>query len=115
FGERSMTPSGYPRIVKRWRRGTPLSEAETLFEGEPDDMYIGGGHDQTPGFERTFVSRRITFRTAELYLVQGEELVQVPTPLSAEEDIHREWRSEEHTSELQSRENLVCRLLLEKK
>src|SRR5690606_40039210 len=27
----------------------------------------------------------------------------------------REWRSEEHTSELQSRENLVCRLLLEKK
>src|SRR5690606_41804480 len=27
----------------------------------------------------------------------------------------REQRSEEHTSELQSRENLVCRLLLEKK
>src|SRR5690606_40371959 len=27
----------------------------------------------------------------------------------------RSWRSEEHTSELQSRENLVCRLLLEKK
>src|SRR5690606_39631484 len=28
---------------------------------------------------------------------------------------YREPRSEEHTSELQSRENLVCRLLLEKK
>src|SRR5436309_9015393 len=27
----------------------------------------------------------------------------------------RKLRSEEHTSELQSRENLVCRLLLEKK
>src|SRR5690606_41281455 len=27
----------------------------------------------------------------------------------------RQLRSEEHTSELQSRENLVCRLLLEKK
>src|SRR5690606_40864567 len=27
----------------------------------------------------------------------------------------RQRRSEEHTSELQSRENLVCRLLLEKK
>src|SRR3989442_11182288 len=26
-----------------------------------------------------------------------------------------EWRSEEHTSELQSRPHLVCRLLLEKK
>src|SRR5690606_41384372 len=30
-------------------------------------------------------------------------------------DVRRCWRSEEHTSELQSRENLVCRLLLEKK
>src|SRR5690606_41673553 len=28
---------------------------------------------------------------------------------------HAQARSEEHTSELQSRENLVCRLLLEKK
>src|SRR5436309_15263401 len=33
----------------------------------------------------------------------------VPAPLAPAQ------RSEEHTSELQSRENLVCRLLLEKK
>src|SRR5207302_8315894 len=31
------------------------------------------------------------------------------------DDYHEVRRSEEHTSELQSRENLVCRLLLEKK
>src|SRR5690606_39578886 len=31
------------------------------------------------------------------------------------DDLHHPLRSEEHTSELQSRENLVCRLLLEKK
>src|SRR5690606_40166242 len=30
-------------------------------------------------------------------------------------EINQKVRSEEHTSELQSRENLVCRLLLEKK
>src|SRR5690606_41563873 len=30
-------------------------------------------------------------------------------------DVRDDLRSEEHTSELQSRENLVCRLLLEKK
>src|SRR5690606_40579061 len=30
-------------------------------------------------------------------------------------DVSLQVRSEEHTSELQSRENLVCRLLLEKK
>src|SRR5690242_20797493 len=33
----------------------------------------------------------------------------------AERDGTREFRSEEHTSELQSHVNLVCRLLLEKK
>ena len=28
-----LTESGYPRIVKVWRRGTPLAEAKPLFEG----------------------------------------------------------------------------------
>src|SRR5690606_31673134 len=35
--------------------------------------------------------------------------------LRIETDLRHAVRSEEHTSELQSRENLVCRLLLEKK
>jgi len=33
FGEGSMTASGYPRITKLWKRGTPLSEAKVLYEG----------------------------------------------------------------------------------
>src|SRR2546430_10243207 len=33
----------------------------------------------------------------------------------ADEDVLEKYRSEEHTSELQSQSNLVCRLLLEKK
>src|SRR2546430_13129186 len=31
------------------------------------------------------------------------------------EAMNADWRSEEHTSELQSQSNIVCRLLLEKK
>src|SRR5690606_41541684 len=38
-----------------------------------------------------------------------------PRPASPSSRLHLLPRSEEHTSELQSRENLVCRLLLEKK
>src|SRR5690606_40204239 len=34
--------------------------------------------------------------------------------VAVDEHRHGDQRSEEHTSELQSRENLVCRLLLEK-
>src|SRR5690606_39818957 len=50
------------------------------------------------------------------YVVDIEFLVHAAYALRSdivEEEIDK--RSEEHTSELQSRENLVCRLLLEKK
>ncbi|HPU57382.1 MAG TPA: S9 family peptidase, partial [Verrucomicrobiota bacterium] len=40
FGEGSLTRSGYPRLVKEWKRGTPLSEAKLIFEGEPDDVSV---------------------------------------------------------------------------
>src|SRR5690606_39747409 len=52
------------------------------------------------------------FHAATGGLVAAQPLVQsaVPVPPAL-----RNARSEEHTSELQSRENLVCRLLLEKK
>src|SRR5690606_39784306 len=50
------------------------------------------------------------------------DVMHAPVPVAFEEGGNRrigaqrfEQRSEEHTSELQSRENLVCRLLLEKK
>src|SRR5690606_41592158 len=46
--------------------------------------------------------------------VTGEQRGQLHV-LSGGQFVHQVERSEEHTSELQSRENLVCRLLLEKK
>src|SRR5690606_41021768 len=47
----------------------------------------------------------------------GGRLKSLPGPSSARlgGGVYDGLRSEEHTSELQSRENLVCRLLLEKK
>src|SRR5438105_8273475 len=41
--------------------------------------------------------------------------VSVSTEYDTLTELRREFRSEEHTSELQSRVDLVCRLLLEKK
>src|SRR2546422_8349513 len=38
-----------------------------------------------------------------------------PAAVALKQERVMEWRSEEHTSELQSRLHLVCRLLLEKK
>ncbi|WP_062357251.1 prolyl oligopeptidase family protein [Pseudoxanthomonas mexicana] len=92
FGAGSMTSSGYPRIVKEWKRGTPLDGATVVYEGKPDDMYIAAGHDATKGFERDFVSRTIAFYNDELYL-RGKDgtLTKVDAPNSAQKSVQREW------------------------
>ena len=92
FGEGSLTSSGYPRIVKQWKRGTPLASAEVVYEGKPEDMYIAAGHDDTPGFERDFVSRTLAFYNDELYLRNADgTLTKVDAPNSAIKSVQREW------------------------
>src|SRR5690554_2678443 len=51
---------------------------------------------------------------AERYIVQNRFLVIAKLQIAYLQNCHQS-RSEEHTSELQSRPHLVCRLLLEKK
>lgn len=92
FGQGSLTSSGYPRMVKEWKRGTPLEAAKVVYEGKVDDMYIAAGHDPTPGFERDFVTRTIAFYNDELYLRdKGGALVKVDAPNSANKSVHRQW------------------------
>jgi len=91
FGPGSLTASGYPRTVREWARGTPLAAAPTVFEGRPDDMSVSGFHDPTPGFERDFVRRQITFWTNELFLRRDGRLVKIEKPDDADAAVHREW------------------------
>src|SRR5258706_3964873 len=83
FGPGSMTDSGYPRIVKRWKRGTPLAEAVTVFEGRREDTWIATSVDRTPGFERTLVIRALDFYRQERFLLQGDRLVPLDVPADA--------------------------------
>src|SRR5260221_5173013 len=65
--------------------------------------------------------------TTEIYTLSLHDALPISTPVSrkcsagvsrppSRTDVCRtRWRSEEHTSELQSHSDLVCRLLLEKK
>ncbi|MFN8227459.1 MAG: prolyl oligopeptidase family serine peptidase [Mycobacterium sp.] len=91
FGPGSLTDSGYPRIVKRWRRGQALAEAATLFEGSASDVSVGAGYDPTPGYERLFISRSTDFFNREYYELRGEQPVLVEVPTDASISAHREW------------------------
>src|SRR5436309_4864671 len=79
-------------------------------------LRAGGNDEHTRHFMRCFVERDAVFEGVHdsFGCVQPDHLVQGGV-LEAQVHERHTARSEEHTSELQSRENLVCRLLLEKK
>jgi prolyl oligopeptidase len=92
IGPGSLTDSGYPRLVQRWRRGTPLSEAQTVFEGQVADVAVDGRHDDTGSRPRTFVSRYPDFFTGVHYLLGDDDsLTQIQVPLDADITTHRDW------------------------
>ncbi len=92
FGPGSLTSSGYPRVVKQWRRGTALPEATVVYEGQPQDVSVHAFHDPTDGFERDFVVRSIDFYRSQWWLRTGRgELVPIAVPHDASVDVHREW------------------------
>src|SRR3712207_7276416 len=73
------------------------------------EIYTLSLHDALP----IYVRRDLVRRDRDVrVLVAGRVLVEAD---GDDHRIHARTRSEEHTSELQSRQYLVCRLLLEKK
>ncbi|WP_313554471.1 prolyl oligopeptidase family serine peptidase [Miniimonas arenae] len=86
------TSSGYPRRARRWSRGQALADAPIVFEGAAEDLYISAHHDRTPGFERDWVSRALTFYTNELLELRPDgRLERLDVPDSAEAGVHRSW------------------------
>ena len=84
FGPGTLTESGYPKDVKRWRRGTPLSSAVQLLAGTNTDTGIGLMVNDQPGFHREIIAQRLTFYTTKYFLIQGEKLRELTLPLDAE-------------------------------
>jgi len=92
LGPGTTTTSGYPRTVRRWHRGTPLTAAEVVAECLESDLAIGAYHDHTPGFERDLVERAIGFYTQELSVLRPDGSAErVDVPLSADAGLHRDW------------------------
>jgi len=70
WGAGTMTKSGYPFVVKEWKRGTPLEEAKEIFRGEPTDIRAAAYtmHD-AQGNALTIIRRALTFFETE-YMVE---------------------------------------------
>jgi prolyl oligopeptidase len=83
FGPGSLTESGYPRIVKLWTRGTPLTAARTVFEGKPGDVASGGQTVIQEDGRYDIVTRVPAFYRQETFLLLGGRLVKLEIPEDA--------------------------------
>jgi prolyl oligopeptidase len=92
FGPGSLTASGYPRIAKRWKRGTPLSAAETVFEAEESDLMAFAYHDSRRGFERDIIYRVPSTFTFERFVLNRDgSRTKIEVPADADIYPFREW------------------------
>ena len=99
FGPGTLTESGYPRIVKRWTRATPLSAATQIFAGDRTDVSAEvvryRVHLDDRVVYRTFIKQALTFFTSNTFALttaDGRDVLQkLDLPDDAEPGL---WRNQ---------------------
>ena len=85
WGDDSLTESGYPRILKRLKRGESLKDAETLYTGAKSHVAIDTDALKDRG-DRVFVLYDApTFFSTSKFLIQPDkDPIAIPLPESSE-------------------------------
>lgn len=91
FGDDSLTTSGYPRQVRRLKRGQALADAEVIKTIPKDHMEVSAHHDSAPGFERDLVIEMIDFFNYTYWQLVDDEHVQIDVPTDMRLSVHHEW------------------------
>ncbi|HEX4823301.1 MAG TPA: prolyl oligopeptidase family serine peptidase [Candidatus Polarisedimenticolaceae bacterium] len=84
FGPDTLTTSGYARIVKLWKRGTPLASAKTVLTAKKEDVGVGAGTEFTADGKYDLVGVNPTIFTRRSYLMVGDRLVHLSLPEDAD-------------------------------
>lgn len=103
WGAGTMTESGYPFVVKRWTRGTPLSSATEIMRGDITDVGVFGGSLQdTDGRRIPIAVRATTFFESTSFRLDGAtpQRINLPTKASIQglyqgqliATLQEEWR-----------------------
>jgi prolyl oligopeptidase len=82
WGAGTLTNSGYPFVVKRWKRGTPLNSAQEVFRGQPTDEGESSAtvvHDASGHALVTF-KRNVTFFASETFVETPKGLQKLAIP-----------------------------------
>src|SRR5206468_9014933 len=91
-----------------------LHDALPIFVGRPGHFFPPGVHEDPHAQDQRWKRARDPARGGEVHPPRAARPEHEADRVRARVRGHEAVRSEEHTSELQSRSDLVCRLLLEK-
>jgi len=82
WGGDTLTESGYPFVLKRWKRGTPVEQATEVFRGERTDVSAAPTvlHDADGQLQGVLINRAVTFYESELFLLGDAGPVRLPFP-----------------------------------
>lgn len=83
WGADTLTDSGYPRIVKSWKRGTQLADAALVFEGARQDVSVAPNVEQGDGAAFPFILRSVSFFETEFHYGVAAP-ARLPLPLNAD-------------------------------
>ncbi len=82
WGAGTMTASGYPFVVKEWKRSTPLESAHEIFRGAPGDEVGSRASvlNDAQGHSVTLIRRGVTFFTNQTFVrtAKGIERLAIP-------------------------------------
>ncbi|MDP3173099.1 MAG: prolyl oligopeptidase family serine peptidase [Phenylobacterium sp.] len=83
WGADTLTESGYPFVLKSWKRGTPLSQARELFRGAKSDVAVQPAvlRDSEGRVQAVIAQRQVSFFEAEYHLLTDKGPVKLPFPL----------------------------------
>ncbi len=80
----TMTASGYPYVVKEWKRGTPLASAKEVFRGKPADVRVFPGvlHD-AQGHRLAYIGQGVSFFETRLLIETPKGYQPLDVPLKS--------------------------------
>lgn len=83
FGSGTLTDSGYPRIMKLWRRGTELSDAKTLMEVDQKSVSVVAFRSGKGSKAKDFIIDNSSFWRSKYFQLVGDKTLPMALPDSA--------------------------------
>ena len=83
FGKDSMTNSGYPRLIKKWERGTPLNKAQLIYQGKANSMSASAFKVTTDNKELEIITETTSFWESQKYVINQGKITKLNIPDTA--------------------------------